>query len=183
MLCKEQGSKPSVVWLLGLSGAGKTTLSVALAAHLHGLGTSVVRLDGDDLRQGLCSDLGFDPSSRAENLRRAAHVARLMSDAGMTVVCSFVTPFAKDRRCMREILGERLIEVFVDTSLEECERRDPKGLYRRARRGEIPEFTGVSSPFEPPERPDLVLKTEERCVSELVEAMVLRLGGSVPTMR
>lgn len=170
--------EPRVVWLLGLSGAGKSTIAEALAHRLKSAGGAVVRLDGDDLRKGLCADLGFDPASRAENLRRAAHVARLMSDTGLTVVCSFVTPFQKDRGCMREILGERLLEVFVDTSLEECERRDPKGLYRRARAGEIPEFTGISSPFEPPVSPDLVLRTEERCVEQLVEATLTRMGVS-----
>ncbi|RYG21147.1 adenylyl-sulfate kinase [bacterium] len=168
-LGEAQASGGRVIWLFGLSGAGKTTLAEALSLRLRTLGTSVTRLDGDDLRQGLCADLGFDAESRSENLRRAAHVARLMSDTGATVVCSFVTPFERDRERIREILGDRLMLVHIATSLEECERRDPKGLYRRARRGDLPEFTGISSPFENSRSADLVLSTEESSVADLVD--------------
>jgi bifunctional enzyme CysN/CysC len=174
-LGETQADYGKVIWLFGLSGAGKTTLSEALSLRLRGVGTPVIRLDGDDLRQGLCSDLGFDAASRSENLRRAAYVARLMSDTGATVVCSFVTPFERDRERIREILGDRLIQVYVATSLQECERRDPKGLYRRARAGEIPEFTGISSPFERPTSPDLTLCTEDTRVADLVDVLACHL--------
>ncbi len=173
VLMENSGRPARVVWLSGLSGAGKTTLADALSLRLREQG--VAQLDGDELRRGLCADLGFCDHSRAENLRRAAHVARLMSDAGLTVVCAFISPLERDRRQVREILGERLLEVFVDTSLAECERRDPKGLYRRARAGEIPAFTGVSAPFEAPTSSDLVLRTEETGIGGLVEAMLDRL--------
>ena len=164
-----------VVWLFGLSGTGKSTLAEALATELRTEGVPVARLDGDDLRRGLCADLGFDAKSRGENLRRAAHVAGLLSDAGLVVVCSFVTPFERDRDVVREILGPRLTQVFVDTSLDECERRDPKGLYRRARAGDLPQFTGISSPFDPPTRPDLVLRTEGSTVDDLIAILRGRL--------
>jgi adenylyl-sulfate kinase len=174
-LGETQANRGRVIWLFGLSGAGKTTLAEALSLRLRAVGTPVARLDGDDLRQGLCEDLGFDAESRSENLRRAAHTARLMSDVGLTVVCSFVTPFERDRRRIREILGDRLIQAYVATSLEECERRDPKGLYRRARAGNLPQFTGISSPFECPSCPDLVLATEETPVAELVDVVAEHL--------
>ena len=166
-----------VVWLSGLSGAGKTTLADALALRLRAKGVAVARLDGDDLRQGLCADLGFTAEDRAENLRRAAHVARLMSDAGQVVVASFITPLRDDRLRVREILGARLLDVFVSTSLAECERRDPKGLYRRARAGAIHDFTGVSAPFEVPAAPDLVLDTENADVAELVDRLARLLDA------
>lgn len=157
-----------MVWLYGLSGAGKSTLADSLASRLNEQGASVVRLDGDVLRASLCQDLGFSVQCRSENLRRAAHVARLLSDQGLTVVCSFVTPSEEDRASIREVVGCALVEAFVDTSLNECERRDPKGLYTKARAGKIPEFTGISAPFERPQKPDLVLRTECTSVGESV---------------
>lgn len=177
-LGETQATHGRVIWLYGLSGAGKTTIAEALSLRLRALGESVARLDGDDLRQGLCADLGFDAESRSENLRRAAHVARLMSDGGSTAVCSFVTPFERDRERIREILGGRVIQAYVSTSLQECERRDPKGLYRRARAGHLPQFTGISSPFECPADPDMVLATEEASVAEIVDLVAGQLRWS-----
>ena len=126
-----------VLWLTGLSGAGKSTLADALLSRLRSEGSSAVRLDGDDLRTGLNSDLGFSADDRTENLRRSAHVARLFAKLGHTVVCSFITPLNADRAMVREILGGQYMEVYVKTSLAECERRDPKGLYLKARSGAI----------------------------------------------
>jgi bifunctional enzyme CysN/CysC len=157
-----------VVWLEGLSGSGKSTIADALVEKLKLAGTVAVRLDGDDLRTGLNRDLGFSPEDRTENLRRAAHVARLFSQHGNVTVCSFITPLVSDRAMIREILQDQLLEVFVDTPLAECERRDPKGHYRRARAGEIPEFTGVSAPFEPPTEAALIIDTSGCTVEEAV---------------
>ena len=175
LLGETQASVGRVIWFFGLSGAGKSTLADGVALRLRAVGTPVARLDGDDLRNGLCQDLGFDPDSRSENLRRAAYVARLMSDAGSTVVSSFVTPFERDRKRIRDIVGDRLILVHVATSLEECERRDPKGLYRRARSGQLPQFTGISSPFERSPSADLVLSTEGASVGELVDLIATQM--------
>ena len=158
--------------MTGLSGSGKSTIADALVARLRAEGIQAARLDGDDLRAGLNSDLGYSPEERHENLRRAAHVARLFANLGNVTVCSFITPTIADRESIRAVLGDREIEVYVRASLEECERRDPKGLYKRARKGEIPEFTGVSAPFEEPARPDIVADTQLITTDEAVEAIV-----------
>lgn len=169
-------AKPPIVWLTGLSGAGKSTISDAFVERLTRDGVAVARLDGDDLRAGLNRDLGFSPEDRAENLRRAAHVAKLMTRLGHITVCSFITPLNEDRRRVREILGDQYVEVYVRASLAECERRDPKGLYRKARRGEIRQFTGISATFEEPQAPHLVLDTEVLTVEEAVACLARYVG-------
>ena len=164
------------VWLTGLSGSGKSTLSRALERRLIDLGRPCYVLDGDNLRHGLNRDLGFSPEDRRENIRRAAETARLMNDAGLIVITAFISPYREDREMARRIIGaERFIEVHVAADLATCERRDPRGLYRRARSGELPEFTGVSAPYEAPEEPDIALDT----ASESVDACEARLLDAV----
>jgi adenylylsulfate kinase len=149
-----------VLWFTGLSGAGKSTLALAVADRLRQAGLAAFVLDGDALRAGLCSDLGFDAAARAENLRRAGHVARLMADAGLIVLGAFISPFAADRARLRALFAPgEFIEIHCDCPLAECERRDVKGLYRRARAGALAEFTGISSPYETPAAPELSLDT------------------------
>jgi bifunctional enzyme CysN/CysC len=165
------GHKGGVLWFTGLSGAGKSTLALALEARLFAKGYHVYVLDGDNVRDGLNANLGFSPEDRAENIRRVGEVAGLFADAGFVVISSFISPYRADRERARRAAGGSFHEVYIEAPLELCERRDPKGLYRRARTGEIPEFTGISSPYEPPESPELVVRTDllgvEECLSEL----------------
>lgn len=150
------GHPGAVIWMTGLSGAGKSTIANALDLALHERRVSTYLLDGDNLRLGLNRDLGFADADRVENVRRIAEVARLMLDAGMVVICAAISPFAREREAARERIGaQRFIEVFVDTPLATCEARDPKGLYHKARAGQIANFTGISSPYEAPRAPDL----------------------------
>lgn len=177
--------KGQVIWLTGLSGAGKSTISDAVIELLRREGLNAARLDGDDLRTGLNSDLGYSDTDRSENLRRAAHVANLFASLGHITICSFISPLNSDRRKIREIIGDRYMEVYVCTSLAECERRDPKGLYKRARAGEIREFTGITSAFEVPDNPDLVLQTEGSTVEQVVRQLAdaIRRKLSLETRR
>ncbi|MSO66153.1 MAG: adenylyl-sulfate kinase [Alphaproteobacteria bacterium] len=184
---RRNGHAGGVVWLTGLSGAGKSTLAVELERRLFGLGYQVYVLDGDNLRHGLNADLGFAPEDRAENIRRAGEVAALLARAGFVVISSFISPYRSDRERARRAAGTDFFEVFVKADLATCERRDPKGLYRRARAGQIPQFTGVSAPYEEPEHPDLVVDTVEqnvgRCADDLlgfVESK-FRLASSAPS--
>tara|TARA_B100000683_G_scaffold49807_1_gene47205 strand:+ start:3285 stop:5234 length:1950 start_codon:yes stop_codon:yes gene_type:complete len=154
------GQKASCLWLTGLSGAGKSTVAYALEEELLRQHVHPYVLDGDNVRHGLNRDLGFSPEERRENIRRVAETARLMMDAGLVVICSFISPFKEDREMARKIIGDRFFEVHVDASLETCESRDPKGLYQKARNGEIANFTGVSAPYEAPSNPDLVLNND-----------------------
>jgi adenylylsulfate kinase len=161
------------LWFTGLSGAGKSTLAAALQHAMESRGGNVYVLDGDVLRRGLCSDLGFSRADRAENIRRAGEVASIVLDAGVTVLAAFITPYRVDRDRLRsQFPAGRFIEVFVNSPLAVCEARDVKGLYAKARRGEIAEFTGVSAPFEPPLRPDIELRTDitpvEDCVADVL---------------
>ena len=164
-------TKPKILWLVGLSGAGKSTIGDALIERLSAEGVQAARLDGDDLRVGLNSDLGFTPENRLENLRRAAHVAKLFSQLGNLTIASFISPLRADRQKIKEVLGEQYFEVYIKTSLETCEQRDPKGLYKRARSGELKQFTGVSAVFEAPESPDLIIDTERLTVTEAVDLL------------
>jgi bifunctional enzyme CysN/CysC len=169
----------SVLWFTGLSGAGKTTVARALEKELQMQGGKVVVLDGDTFRQGLCADLGFSDSDRRENVRRAAHVAKLLADEGFTVITAFISPFKELRILAREIVGaSRFQEVFVDCPIEVCEARDVKGLYAKARRGELRDFTGLTSPFEKPEGPDMHLQTAKFPVQESVRQLSALLGGT-----
>lgn len=175
------GHLGGVLWLTGLSGSGKSTLATGLEAALHKQGLLTFVLDGDNLRHGLCANLGFSADDRAENIRRAGETAKLLAQAGVVVICSLISPFRADRGRVREICGKDDVvfaEVFINTPLEVCEARDPRGLYRKARRGEIPEFTGISSPYEAPETPELEIRTEESAPAQSLEvltAFALRL--------
>ncbi len=170
------GQHPITVWLTGLSGAGKSTIAKRLERRLHELGKACFILDGDNLRHGLNRDLGFSPEDRRENIRRATEVARLMNDAGITVITAFISPYREDRETARRIIGsQRFLEAYLNADLATCEARDPKGLYRLARRGEIAEFTGVSAPYEPPTDPDVVLDTAVSGVDDCVATLVRRI--------
>jgi adenylylsulfate kinase len=168
-----KGQKPVAIWFTGLSGTGKSTIANALEQTLVERGKHTYLLDGDNLRLGLCRDLGFSNADRQENIRRVAEVARLFVDAGMLVITAFISPFQRDREIARELIGEEnFIEVFIDTPLEECERRDPKGLYRKARSGLIVNFTGVGSVYEPPLNPHVHIRTLENDVPAVVAQLV-----------
>lgn len=172
------GQQPVTVWLTGLSGAGKSTLATALEARLTSAGHASLVLDGDNVRHGLCRDLGFSDADRRENIRRVAEVAKLMNDAGLIVITAFISPFIADRQMAADIIGgDRFREVHVAASLDVCERRDPKGFYQRARRGDIHEFTGISSPYEVPPVPTLVLDTGELTIEECLEQLIADLAG------
>ena len=156
---KEQ--KPCILWFTGLSGSGKSTIANAVEVKLAQLRKHTYLLDGDNVRHGLNKDLGFSDSDRVENIRRIGEVSNLFADAGMIVLSAFISPFRDDREIVRTLAKEgEFIEVFIDTPLEICEQRDPKGLYVKARKGEIPDFTGISSPYEVPEKPEIHIEGE-----------------------
>jgi adenylylsulfate kinase len=166
------GQRGAVVWFTGLSGSGKSTVAHALEERLAGHRRLVYVLDGDNVRHGLCADLGFAAADRTENIRRISHVAALLADAGVLVLTAFISPFRADRQKAREVLGADFLEVFVDAPLATCEARDPKGLYKKARAGQIADFTGISSPYEPPERPELHLRTGDRSLAQSVDDLL-----------
>jgi bifunctional enzyme CysN/CysC len=167
-----KGQRPAVFWFTGLSGSGKSTIANLLEKKFHATGRHTYILDGDNVRHGLNRDLGFTDADRVENIRRVAEVAKLMADAGLIVIVSFISPFRAERRVARELMPEgEFVEVFVDTPFEECARRDPKGLYARALKGEIKNFTGVDSPYEPPENPEVHLKTLGQSPERMVEIL------------
>lgn len=166
------GQKPRCIWLTGFSGAGKSTLANALEAELHVSGRHVYVLDGDNVRHGLNRDLGFSAEDRKENIRRVAEVAKLMVDAGLIVLVAFISPFRAERAMARALFEEgEFIEVFVDSPLSVCEQRDTKGLYAKARRGELHDFTGIDSPYEPPLAPEVHLYTGQ----ESLESCIARI--------
>ncbi|HZD70754.1 MAG TPA: adenylyl-sulfate kinase, partial [Actinomycetes bacterium] len=169
---KRNGHRGGVLWFTGLSGAGKSTVAVAVEQRLFNLGYQVYVLDGDNVRHGLNGDLGFSPEDRAENIRRVGEVAALMARAGFLVITSFISPYRSDRDRARSAAGERFHEIFIHADLAVCEQRDPKGLYARARSGEIPEFTGISAPYEAPARPELVVDTGSLSVEQSVAMVV-----------
>jgi bifunctional enzyme CysN/CysC len=172
------GHKAAVLWFTGLPGSGKSTIARSVERRLFGDGRQTMLLDGDQVRHGLNGDLGFTPDDRRENIRRVGETAALFFRQGCITLCTFVSPFREDReRAGALVPADRFFEVFVDTPLQECERRDPKGLYARARRGEIAHMTGISSPYEVPERPALRIETVGREVEEIVDEIVAMLVG------
>ena len=168
------GQKPKLIWFTGLSGSGKSTIANLLELELAQSGRHATLLDGDNVRHGLCHDLGFTEADRVENIRRVGEVGKLMVEAGLIVLACFISPYRQDRRLVRSLLEEgEFVEVFIDTPIEECERRDIKGLYKKARNGEIPNFTGVNAPYEVPEHPEVHVRTSGRspqeCAAEVFE--------------
>ena len=159
---QQHGHRAVVLWFTGLSGSGKSTVAGALEQALHRLGVSTYLLDGDNVRHGLCRDLGFSDDDRKENIRRVGEVAKLMVDAGLVVLTAFISPHRAERQMVRDLLGDgQFIEVFVDTPLAVCEARDPKGLYKKARAGELRNFTGIDSVYEAPDAPEIQLDGEQ----------------------
>ena len=170
------GHQAKVLWFTGLSGSGKSTIAFSVEKALYSADHAVYLLDGDNVRHGLCKDLGFSPADRSENIRRIGEVAKLMLDAGLLVLCAFVSPYQADRDQVRSLVGKQdFIEIFVETPLSVCEERDVKGLYARARAGEIASFTGISSPYELPKKPDLVVNTHtsniKTCVQQVLQLL------------
>jgi bifunctional enzyme CysN/CysC len=171
-----KGQRPCVIWYTGLSGAGKTSIANEVDRRLNEMGRHSMLLDGDNVRNGLNRDLGFTEEGRVENIRRVAEVSRLMADAGLIVGTAFISPFRIERRMARSLLPQgEFLEVFVDVPLEVAEQRDPKGLYRKARRGEIRNFTGIDSPYEPPENPDVHIDTTRVPVERAAQSVMERL--------
>ena len=172
----QKGHQPALLWFTGLSGSGKSTLAGALEAELMRRGIHTYLLDGDNVRHGLCSDLGVATADRQENLRRVGEVAKLMVDAGLVVLAAFVSPYRAERAAIRARLPEgEFIEVFVDTPLSECEERDPKGLYKKARAGEIKHFTGIDDPYEAPEQADIHLLNHGQGIEQGVAILLAQL--------
>lgn len=177
------GHRGTILWFTGLSGAGKSTLAHALEEHLHQMGARTYVFDGDNVRHGLCGDLGFSEEDRTENIRRIGEMARLCMDAGVITMTAFISPFQRDRRRVRDMtVPGDFHEIYCHASLEVCESRDVKGLYKKARAGEIPEFTGISSPYEEPEQAELTVETGSRSIDDCVEQVVayLRDQGVLP---
>ena len=179
--CENLGQEGQVIWFTGLSASGKSTIAIELEKALVEYGKAVYRLDGDNVRHGLNSDLGFSPEDRNENIRRIAEVAALFKDSGMITLSSFISPYQEARDFARERAGEDYFkEIYVKADVETCARRDPKGLYEQAINGEIDNFTGISAPYEEPENPDLVLDTRKLSVEECVEQVLELIGIQIP---
>jgi len=167
------GQRGVTLWFTGLSGAGKSTLAVAVEEALHKLGNLTYILDGDNIRSGINNNLSFSPEDRKENIRRIAEIAKLFREAGVITLTAFISPYREDRQLARDLAGtDDFIEVFADASLDSCEERDPKGLYKKARAGQIPEFTGISAPYEAPENPELHIRTDQQSVEQCVETVL-----------
>lgn len=174
------GHKSYLIWFTGLSGSGKSTLANLVEMALHQKGISTYILDGDNIRKGMNKDLTFSPEDRTENIRRVAEISNLMLEAGVLTLAAFISPYIKDRDGVRHIVGaDNFIEIYVKTSIEECERRDVKGLYKKARKGEIKNMTGVSSPYEAPLNPDLEVLTEGKSVEENVDQILKLLSQKI----
>jgi adenylyl-sulfate kinase len=173
---ENKNQKPCLLWFTGLSGSGKSTVANALDVALHNRGYHTFLLDGDNVRHGLCKDLAFSDHDREENIRRVGEVCKLFADAGLIVLSAFISPFNSDRRLVRKLFpaGE-FIEVFMDAPIETCESRDPKGLYQKARSGQIKDFTGIDSPYEVPAHPELRLDTSRMSVGDCVEVLIAYL--------
>ena len=179
-----------MLWFTGLSASGKSTLAMQLEQRLFDEGYFTYVLDGDNIRHGLCTDLGFSPEDRTENIRRIGEVAKLFAESGAIVATAFISPYRADRDRVRGLMTRDgdFVEIFVSCPLEVCERRDPKGLYRRARAGEIRDFTGIDAPYEPPEAPELVVETQDREIADCLDEIVGYLRrhgyvGAAPTAR
>lgn len=173
---QQNGHRSAILWFTGLSGAGKSTLAHAVEEALHQRGRRTFVLDGDNVRHGLCKDLGFSSTDRVENIRRVGEIAKLFMEAGVIVLTAFISPFRADRERVRSMVGAGdFLEIYCDTPIEICEARDTKGLYEKARAGQIPEFTGISSPYEKPEKPELAVNTGtaelEVCVQRVLDEM------------
>jgi adenylyl-sulfate kinase len=174
----QKNQRPFILWFTGLSGAGKSTTAKAVEHRLFELGLHTYLLDGDDLRNGLNKDLGFSNEDRLENIRRVGEVAKLLTNAGLIVLASFISPFRQDRLMVRELFGEvPFVEIFMDTPLLVCEERDPKGLYKKARRGELAHFTGISSVYESPLSPELRIDSSQSEIDSCVEKIIAYLSG------
>ena len=172
-LLKQKGV---ILWFTGLSGSGKSTIANEVAYKLHSMGKLSYVLDGDNIRHGLNKNLGFSPEDRKENIRRISEVANLLADAGLIAITAFISPYRVDRDLCRELIGKgRFIEIYTRASIETCEKRDPKGLYKKARAGEIKDFTGVNAPYEAPNDPELVIDTDKESVDESVEKVLNKL--------
>ena len=168
--------KSVIIWFTGLSGAGKSTLAHAVEDYLHKIGISTFVLDGDNVRHGLCSDLGFSDHDRVENIRRIGELAKLMTEAGIITLTAFISPFKSDRNTARKLVPHGdFLEIYCECPIETCEQRDVKGLYKKARAGEIPFFTGIGSPYEAPEQPELVVSTHKQTLNESVQSVVYLL--------
>ncbi|HYG18065.1 MAG TPA: adenylyl-sulfate kinase [Ohtaekwangia sp.] len=170
---KLMGQQATLLWFTGLSGSGKSTLAVQLEAQLHALGYKTYLLDGDNIRAGLNKDLSFTDEGRVENIRRIGEVSKLLLDAGVVVLSAFISPFRVDREQVKQIVGAgNYVEVFVDAPLEVCEQRDVKGLYKKARAGEVKNFTGIDSPYESPEHPDIHIPTHQLSLDQSIEKLL-----------
>lgn len=169
-LLKQKGV---LIWFTGLSGSGKSTVATMLEKKLYDMGKLTYLLDGDNVRHGLNSDLGFSKEDRVENIRRIAEISKLFVDSGVITIATFISPFINDREAVRELLKEDFIEVYIDCPIEVCENRDPKGIYKKAREGEIKDFTGIDSPYEAPVNPEVTVQTHlnslEECVSKIID--------------
>lgn len=168
-LLKQKGV---VLWFTGLSGSGKSTVASSLEKRLHDMGKLTYTLDGDNVRHGLNSDLGFSDEDRVENIRRIGEISKLFVDAGVITIATFVSPFREDRQKVRELLGKDFVEIYIDCPIEVCEKRDPKGIYKKARAGEIKHFTGIDSPYESPINPEIVVSTHLNTLDECVDKLV-----------
>ena len=182
--CQSKKQPSFVVWFTGLSGSGKSTIASLVEQVLFEKGYSTYTLDGDNIRRGINKGLGFSREDRKENLRRIAEVAKLFVDSGMITIAAFISPLKEDREMIKSIIGEDdYLEIFVDTSVEECERRDVKGLYKKARAGEIKDFTGINAPYEKPENPDVVIKTEDESIDKSVDQVIKYLTNKIEAFK
>ena len=173
---EQKKHKSAIIWFTGFSGSGKSTVANALEAALNQQGAHTYLLDGDNVRHGLCKDLGFSDADRVENIRRVGETAKLMVDAGLLVLTAFISPFKAERDMVRELVDEgEFIEVFIDTPLDVCESRDPKGLYKKARAGEIKHFTGIDSTYQPPVNPEIILDTSKNTLDQSVAQLITYL--------
>lgn len=171
-LLKQKGA---VLWFTGLSGSGKSTVASSLEKRLHDMGKLTYTLDGDNVRHGLNSDLGFSDEDRIENIRRIGEISKLFVDAGVITIATFVSPFREDRQKVRDLLEKDFVEIYIDCPIEVCEKRDPKGIYKKARAGEIKHFTGIDSPYENPINPEIVVSTHLNTLDECVDKLIAYL--------